>query len=130
MTQGARERWLFDDEHPPLAELDDAIAAHYLADEAATVRELIARAALEPALGVRVQATARDLVVAIRAGQRDAGGVGDSEQGLGEAHEHDALARRKVVLAEQRVDSARVALACAYRYDELACGRLHACAEL
>ena len=59
MTEGARERWLFDDEHPPLAELDDAIAAHYLADEGATVRELAARAALDPALAARVRGSER-----------------------------------------------------------------------
>ena len=75
MTEGARERWLFDDEHPPLAEVDGAIASHYLADEATTVRELAARATLAPSLSARVQANARDLVVAIRTGQREAGGV-------------------------------------------------------
>ena len=73
MTEGARERWLFDDEHPPLAEVDGAIAAHYLVDEATTVRELAARATLDPSLAARVQANARELVVAIRAGQREAG---------------------------------------------------------
>ena len=92
MTQGARERWLFDDEHPPLAELDGAIAAHYLADEAATVRELAARAELDSELGARVQATARELVVAIRAGQRDASGV-DALLG-----EYDLSSREGVVL--------------------------------
>ncbi len=92
MTGGPRERWLFDDEHPPLAELDDAIAAHYLFDEAAAVRDLAARAAQGPALAARVQATARDLVVAIRAGQGDAGGV-DALLG-----EYDLSSREGVVL--------------------------------
>jgi RHH-type transcriptional regulator, proline utilization regulon repressor / proline dehydrogenase / delta 1-pyrroline-5-carboxylate dehydrogenase len=92
MTEGAPERWLFDGEHPPLAELDEALAAHYLADEATTVRELAARAALDPVLAARVQATARDLVVAIRSGQRDAGGV-DALLG-----EYDLSSREGVVL--------------------------------
>jgi len=92
MTESPRERWLFDDEHPPLAELDGAIAAHYLADEGTTVRELAARAALDSALAARVQATARELVVAIRAGQRDASGV-DALLG-----EYDLSSREGVVL--------------------------------
>ena len=92
MSAGPRERWLFDDEHPPLAELDDAIAAHYLADEASTVRELLPRAALSPEVAARVQATARELVVAIRAGQREAGGV-DALLG-----EYDLSSREGVVL--------------------------------
>jgi len=92
MTEGARERWLFDDEHPPLAEIDGAIAAHYLADEATTVRALAARATLDPSLAARVQANARDLVLAIRAGQREAGGV-DALLG-----EYDLSSREGVVL--------------------------------
>jgi len=92
MTEGARERWLFDDEHPPLAEVDGAIASHYLADEATTVRELAARATLAPSLSARVQANARDLVVAIRTGQREAGGV-DALLG-----EYDLSSREGVVL--------------------------------
>ncbi len=92
MTEGARERWLFDDEHPPLAEVDGAIAAHYLVDEATTVRELAARATLDPSLAARVQANARELVVAIRAGQRKAGGV-DALLG-----EYDLSSREGVVL--------------------------------
>ncbi len=92
MTEGARERWLFDDEHPPLAEIDGAISSHYLADETATVRELVARARLDPSLAARVRAKARELVVAIRAGQREAGGV-DALLG-----EYDLSSREGVVL--------------------------------
>jgi RHH-type proline utilization regulon transcriptional repressor/proline dehydrogenase/delta 1-pyrroline-5-carboxylate dehydrogenase len=76
----AERRWLFDDAHPALAELDRAelgreIAAHYLADENASVRKLIARAALSPQQTARVQRSARELVAAIRRRQREAGGV-------------------------------------------------------
>jgi RHH-type proline utilization regulon transcriptional repressor/proline dehydrogenase/delta 1-pyrroline-5-carboxylate dehydrogenase len=92
MIESARKRWLFDDEHPPLAELDDAIAAHYLADETTTVRELAARAALDPALAARVHATALELVVAIRSAQCDASGV-DALLG-----EYDLSSREGVVL--------------------------------
>ena len=63
---GDEERsWLFDDEHPALAELDRDVAAHYLADENNAVRKLLARAALAPAQAERVRRGARDLVVAI-----------------------------------------------------------------
>jgi RHH-type transcriptional regulator, proline utilization regulon repressor / proline dehydrogenase / delta 1-pyrroline-5-carboxylate dehydrogenase len=92
MTEGARERWLFDETHPPLAELDAAIAAHYLADETETVRALAARATLDPALTTRVQASARELVVAIRVRRRDATGV-DALLG-----EYDLSSREGVIL--------------------------------
>jgi hypothetical protein len=54
---------------------------------------------------------------------------GDSEQRLGEAHQHHAFARGQVVLAEQRVDATRLALTRAYRDDEIARIRLDACGE-
>ena len=71
----AERRWLFDDAHPALAELDPGVARHYLAEENAAVRELVARASLPPLLATRVQRGARDLVVAIRRRQREATGV-------------------------------------------------------
>ena len=75
MSKGARESWLFDEAHPPLAEIDAAIAAHYLADETTTVRALVARAGLDPVQDARVQASARELVVAIRSRRRQTSGV-------------------------------------------------------
>jgi RHH-type proline utilization regulon transcriptional repressor/proline dehydrogenase/delta 1-pyrroline-5-carboxylate dehydrogenase len=92
MAKEARERWLFAGEHPPLAELDAAIAAHYLSDEAASVRELTARAKLDPARAASVQTSARELVVAIRAGHRDASGI-DALLG-----EYDLSSREGIVL--------------------------------
>ena len=92
MAEATRERWLYDDEHPPLGELDAGMAAHYLADEAATVRALAARATLDPLHAARVQASARELVVAIRARQREASGV-DALLG-----EYDLSSREGIVL--------------------------------
>ena len=92
MPEVARTRWLYDDEHPPLAELDAAIAAHYLADEEATVRTLVERAVLDDERAARVQASARELVVAIRARQREASGV-DALLG-----EYDLSSREGIVL--------------------------------
>ena len=46
------------------------------------------------------------------------GVVRDAQQRLGEAHQHDAFARGEVVLAQQRVDAARLALPAADRLDE------------
>ncbi len=70
-----RRRWLFDDAHPALAELDGEIAAEYLTDENSAVRRLVTRAALSPQQTARVQRSARDLVLAIRLRQREASGV-------------------------------------------------------
>ncbi|HUL82866.1 MAG TPA: bifunctional proline dehydrogenase/L-glutamate gamma-semialdehyde dehydrogenase PutA [Gammaproteobacteria bacterium] len=92
MSKVVREGWLYDDEHPPLAELDAAIAAHYLADEDAAVRTLLERATLEDERAARVQASARELVVAIRARQREASGV-DALLG-----EYDLSSREGIVL--------------------------------
>jgi RHH-type proline utilization regulon transcriptional repressor/proline dehydrogenase/delta 1-pyrroline-5-carboxylate dehydrogenase len=92
MSEVARERWLYDDEHPPLGEVDVGVAAHYLADEAASVRALAARAALDPPRATRVQASARELVAAIRARQREASGV-DALLG-----EYDLSSREGIVL--------------------------------
>ncbi|HZF31122.1 MAG TPA: bifunctional proline dehydrogenase/L-glutamate gamma-semialdehyde dehydrogenase PutA [Gammaproteobacteria bacterium] len=72
----ARDRpWLFDEGHPAVPEVDAAIAARWLADETATVRELAARAALDPERNARVREQSASLVAAIRARQRRAGGV-------------------------------------------------------
>jgi RHH-type proline utilization regulon transcriptional repressor/proline dehydrogenase/delta 1-pyrroline-5-carboxylate dehydrogenase len=92
MSEVTRKRWLYDDEHPPLAEIDAGIAAHYLADEAATVRALTARATLDPLRAARVQKSARELVVAIRSRQREASGV-DALLG-----EYDLSSREGIVL--------------------------------
>jgi len=92
MSEVARERWLYDDEHPPLAELDAGIAAYYLADEAATVRALAERATLDDERAARVSESARELVAAIRARQRDASGV-DALLG-----EYDLSSREGIVL--------------------------------
>ena len=51
--------------------------------------------------------------------------IGDAQQGLGQAHQHDAFARRQVVLAQQRIDAARVLLAAADRVDERVCLGAH-----
>jgi RHH-type proline utilization regulon transcriptional repressor/proline dehydrogenase/delta 1-pyrroline-5-carboxylate dehydrogenase len=71
----APRRWLFDDQHPPLDELGGEIAAHYLTDEGAAVRRLVARAAPTDAEAARIGQQAAALVEAIRRRQRDAGGI-------------------------------------------------------
>jgi RHH-type proline utilization regulon transcriptional repressor/proline dehydrogenase/delta 1-pyrroline-5-carboxylate dehydrogenase len=71
----APRRWLFDEQHPPLAELGGDIAPHYLADEAAVLRRLVAEAAPGDAQTARVGAGAAALVEAIRRRQSDAGGI-------------------------------------------------------
>src|SRR5688500_12514459 len=68
-------RWLFDEMHPAPPRTSGAIAVHYLADEARTVRELIARAELGPEQARRVHARAHDLVVAVRAQREQASGI-------------------------------------------------------
>jgi RHH-type proline utilization regulon transcriptional repressor/proline dehydrogenase/delta 1-pyrroline-5-carboxylate dehydrogenase len=68
-------RWVFDREHPRVAEGDADIAARYLADEAETVRDLVARAEIGAAQNARVLERAAQLVAAIRRRQRSAGGV-------------------------------------------------------
>src|SRR5262245_61838092 len=70
-----RRRWLFDDQHPRLPEVDASIAAHYLADEGDTVRELAAYAEIGPTQNRRVLTHAAELVEAIRGRQRRASGV-------------------------------------------------------
>src|SRR6185503_1133757 len=67
--------WLFDERHPPLAELDDAIAKHYLADERTAVLELGALATPTEQQAARIGARAGALVTAIRERRRGASGL-------------------------------------------------------
>ena len=66
---------MFDERHPDIGEVDADVAAPYLADEVETVRQLVARAGIPPALRARIQARAAALVAGIKARQRRAGGV-------------------------------------------------------
>ncbi len=66
-------RWLFDAANPVTA--NDALDAHYLADEAKTLAALLERAAVSAEQAARVRAEALALVDAIRRRQEDAGGV-------------------------------------------------------
>jgi RHH-type proline utilization regulon transcriptional repressor/proline dehydrogenase/delta 1-pyrroline-5-carboxylate dehydrogenase len=67
--------WLFDEARPAPPVVGAAITERYLADEAAVVATLVARAALAPAQSARVRRDAAALVEAIRRRQQDAGGV-------------------------------------------------------
>ncbi len=68
-------RWLFDERHAALQELDAALAARYLDDEDAAVRMLAAAATPDDAQTARIAEDARSLVEAIRRRRRGATGL-------------------------------------------------------
>ncbi len=74
MASGTRS-WLFADHAPPWPAVDDAIARHYLADEAQTVRFLLDHARLEPARAQAVQRHAQRLVTAMRRHRHETSGM-------------------------------------------------------
>jgi RHH-type transcriptional regulator, proline utilization regulon repressor / proline dehydrogenase / delta 1-pyrroline-5-carboxylate dehydrogenase len=74
-TEAPAVRWLFDAPNSAPPTISAELAADFLADEATTLAELLARAKLPPAQSARVQAQARELVAAIRRRQRDASGI-------------------------------------------------------
>ena len=68
-------RWLFDAAHPAPPAVSAALADHYLADEATTLRRCSSAPRSRPSKRARVRAEARALVDAIRRRQQDASGV-------------------------------------------------------
>ena len=68
-------RWLFDERHAALPELDADITAHYLNDEDAAVRTLAAAATPDDAQTARIAEEARALVEAIRRRRHGATGI-------------------------------------------------------
>ena len=73
--EGSQRRWLFDAAHAAPPAVSAAITERYLADEAAVLAELVARAALSHEQSARVKREAAVLVEAIRRRQQEASGV-------------------------------------------------------
>ena len=69
---------------------------------------------------LRITHPAADVPVPAYDGVRVGGvGIGYAKQGLGEAHEDDALTRSQIVLPQERIEAALAGAVASYRLDQL-----------